>query len=175
MSGLCILTLTVLIHIIPGSICQADSAAEDRYSPVQYDEDHHLRRLQSDTSSSKALRNPKDMLHTLFRNLEGLLKDYSIMNTSRRKYKRSPQASISLEDSRKLKQIWNAYNRKQDSQSVAEGRYFGFPSFDAWASSFTMYFARDMAFNVFKIVGLSALYYLAPGVLTWYTQTFGST
>jgi len=30
-----------------------------------------------------------------------------------------------------------------------------------------------MAFNILNIVGISALYYLVPGVLAWYTQTLG--
>jgi len=180
MPGLRLLTLTTLVHIIPGSLTHVGltSLGPSANEHVQYDDDHQLRRLQSHHSSTEANNSARDLLKTIFREVSLMLNSLSPNlhePDKRRKNRRSLPDSISEADSRMFKQIWDAYSRHKYQNQVAEDRYFFFPNFDSWADSFTMYFWRDMAFNVLKIVGLSALYYLAPGVLAWYTQTFGNT
>lgn len=59
------------------------------------------------------------------------------------------------------------------SLALPQARFAGFGSFDAWLDAFIHTLKRDTIFNVGKIGGIILLYYLAPGVLTWFTNTFG--
>ncbi|KAK3858991.1 hypothetical protein Pcinc_034854 [Petrolisthes cinctipes] len=49
-----------------------------------------------------------------------------------------------------------------------------FTTLDAWVAAFQQTFKRDMIFNVGKVGGLILLHYLAPDLLAWFTDTFGS-
>lgn len=56
---------------------------------------------------------------------------------------------------------------------LPQSRIAGFGSFDAWLDAFMYTLKRDTIFNVAKIGGLILLHYLAPGVLTWFSNSFG--
>lgn len=58
--------------------------------------------------------------------------------------------------------------------TLPEARFFGFGTFDAWLNAFMYTLKRDTIFNVGKIGGIILLYYLAPGVLYWFSDTFGA-
>lgn len=56
---------------------------------------------------------------------------------------------------------------------LPQSRIGGFGSLDAWLDAFMYTLKRDTIFNVAKIGGLILLHYLAPGMLTWFSNSFG--
>lgn len=64
--------------------------------------------------------------------------------------------------------------RERDAVEVDPRRIMLFTTFDAWLAAFQQTFKRDMILNVGKVGGLILLHYLAPGLLSWLSNTFGS-
>lgn len=64
--------------------------------------------------------------------------------------------------------------RERDTVEVDPRRIMFFTTFDAWLAAFQQTFKRDMILNVGKVGGLILLHYLAPDLLAWLSNTFGS-
>lgn len=68
--------------------------------------------------------------------------------------------------------ITGAYDQRRQ---VARSQIIGpWNSFDTWLDDLTSHFKRDTILNVVKVAGIILLHYLAPGVLTWIDNTFGT-